>query len=85
MPKLKSTYKSDPAQEVTKTEKEIPNENIDAIRARQLSHQKIKSYSLQNKIKILLLNSKSIFFSTTLHIFSVYSKYGIHFVKLLSS
>lgn len=58
LPKLKNTDKNSIVQDVAKTEKEITNENIDPIRARQLSHNKIKLYSLENKIKILLFNSK---------------------------
>lgn len=57
-PKSKNSHKRDPVQVTSKIEKEIINENIDPIRARQLSHVKIKSYSLENKIKILLFNSK---------------------------
>lgn len=58
LPKVKSSYKKDPVKVISKNEKEIINENIDPIRARQLSYVKIKSYSLENKIKILLFNSK---------------------------
>lgn len=68
LPKLKNSQTKDPAQVVSKNEKEIINENIDPIRARQLSHIKIKSYSLENKIKILLFNSK--FFSCYSKLFS---------------
>lgn len=55
--KLKDTTNKDSVQEIIK-EKEMINENIDPIRARQLSHHAIKYYSLENKIKILLFNSK---------------------------
>jgi len=58
LPKLKCTYSKDPVPELKKNSKEITKENIDPIRARQLSHNKIKLYSLENKIKILLFNSK---------------------------
>lgn len=58
LPKQKSTDKNNIFHKITKNEKEIINENIDPIRARQLSHNKIKLYSLENKIKILLFNSK---------------------------
>lgn len=62
LPKLKSSYKNYIVQEITLKEKEIDNENINPIRARQLSYNKIKSYSLENKIKILLFNSKFFFY-----------------------
>lgn len=56
-PKSMNTNKKNPTQAVTKPEKEI-NENINPFKARQLSLKKIKSYSLENQIKILLFNSK---------------------------
>jgi len=46
---------------ITKVEKEVINENINAIRSRQLSRNEIKSYSLEKKIKILLFNGKLLF------------------------
>lgn len=59
LPKLTNTITKDSSQKDTKNEIEIiVNENIDSIKARQLSHNKIKSYSLENKIKIILFNSK---------------------------
>lgn len=63
LPKSKNSHKKDPVQVTSKNEKEIINETIDPIRARQLSHVKIKSYSLENKIKILLFNSKFLVFA----------------------
>lgn len=64
LPKLNCTIRKDPSQGDTKTEVDIiVNETIDSIKARQLSHNKIKSYSLENKIKILLFNSKLFFVS----------------------
>lgn len=59
-PKLKSTYTKSPAQGVNENEKEVSKDNIDPILARQLSYHKIKLYSLENKIKIILFNSKLI-------------------------
>ncbi|KAL5237487.1 hypothetical protein ACI65C_004897 [Semiaphis heraclei] len=50
----------DPDIAITKVEKEVINENINAIRSRQLSQNEIKSYSLEKKIKILLFNAKMI-------------------------
>jgi hypothetical protein len=58
LPKLRSSHKNDIVQEITLNEKVNDIENINPIRARQLSYNKIKSYSLENKIKILLFNSK---------------------------
>lgn len=58
LPKASAMNQKEPTQGITKQEKTINNENIDPIRARQLSHKKIKSYSLENKIKIILFNSK---------------------------
>ncbi|XP_050440506.1 DNA-directed RNA polymerase III subunit RPC5 isoform X2 [Adelges cooleyi] len=46
--------------EITTKEKSILNEVVNPIKARQLSHEKIKQYSLENKIKILLFNTKMI-------------------------
>lgn len=51
----------DPDIAITKVEKEVINENINAIRSRQLSQNEIKSYSLEKKIKILLFNGKLFF------------------------
>lgn len=56
-PKSKSTNKTNPVKQVTKTEKEI-HESINPFKARQLSLKKIKCYSLENQIKIFLFNSK---------------------------
>lgn len=61
-PKLKRTHE-DLIQKVTKNENCITDENIDPIKARRLSYNKIKSYSLENKIKIILFNSKLFFIS----------------------
>lgn len=58
LPKSKNIHEKDIVEELNKNEKEIAKENIDPIRARQLSYHKIKSYSLENKIKIILFNSK---------------------------
>lgn len=58
LPKSKNTNEKEIIEEHDKNEKEIVKENIDPIRARQLSYNKIKSYSLENKIKIILFNSK---------------------------
>lgn len=58
LPKSKNTNEKEITEEHDKNEKEIVKENIDPIRARQLSYNKIKSYSLENKMKIILFNSK---------------------------
>ncbi|XP_026817433.1 DNA-directed RNA polymerase III subunit RPC5-like isoform X2 [Rhopalosiphum maidis] len=50
----------DPGISITKIVKEVNDENITAIRARQLSRSEIKSYSLKKQIKIFLLNAKMI-------------------------
>ncbi|XP_060846618.1 DNA-directed RNA polymerase III subunit RPC5-like [Rhopalosiphum padi] len=50
----------DPDISITKVFKEVNDENINTIRARQLSHSEIKSYSLEKQIKIFLLNAKMI-------------------------
>ncbi|XP_022181333.1 DNA-directed RNA polymerase III subunit RPC5 isoform X3 [Myzus persicae] len=60
LPHTNRTDQKQPDIVVTKVEKEVINENINAIRARQLSQNEIKSYSLENKIKILLFNAKMI-------------------------
>lgn len=59
-PKLQSTYTKSATQEMDKNETELLKNNIDPILARKLSHNKIKLYSLENKIKIILFNSKLI-------------------------
>jgi len=61
LPQLNETDQKYPDIVITKVEKEVINENINAIRARQLSQNNIKSYSLENKIKILLFNGKLLF------------------------
>lgn len=59
LPKLKKTNE-DLIQKVTKNENYITDENIDPVKARQLSYNKIKSYSLENRIKIILFNTKMV-------------------------
>lgn len=56
--KISNSNNKDSTQVVTKQVNDTINENIDSIKARKLSHKKIKSYSLENKIKIILFNSK---------------------------
>lgn len=63
LPKSNSIDQKDPEPVLIKTEKEIINENINGFRARQLSNNEIKSYSLENKIKFILFNSKLFFIS----------------------
>ncbi|VVC36160.1 Hypothetical protein CINCED_3A019093 [Cinara cedri] len=65
LPKIKNTTNNINTQEPI-LEIKIINENIDSIRARQLSHHDIKLYSLENKIKILLLNTKMVSTKTLL-------------------
>ncbi|XP_060863252.1 uncharacterized protein LOC132939863 [Metopolophium dirhodum] len=60
LPYSNRTDLKDPDITITKVEKEVINENINAIRSRQLSKNEIKSYSLEKKIKILLFNAKMI-------------------------
>ncbi|CAH1732329.1 unnamed protein product [Aphis gossypii] len=60
LPKSDTIDEKDPDLSITKIEKEVINENINAIRARQLSRNEIKSYPLEKKIKILLFNAKMI-------------------------
>ncbi|XP_060857041.1 DNA-directed RNA polymerase III subunit RPC5-like [Metopolophium dirhodum] len=60
LPYSNGTDLKDPDITITKVEKEVINENINAIRSRQLSKNEIKSYSLEKKIKILLFNAKMI-------------------------
>lgn len=64
LPKSKNIYEKEIVEELDKNEKEMAKENIDPIRARQLSYNSIKSYSLENKIKIILFNSKLYSLST---------------------
>jgi len=61
LPYSNTTDQKDPDITITKVEKEVINENINAIRSRQLSKNEIKSYSLEKKIKILLFNCKLLF------------------------
>lgn len=68
LPHTNRTDQKQPDIVVTKVEKEVINENINAIRARQLSQNEIKSYSLENKIKILLFNGK-LFLLSQIHSF----------------
>lgn len=69
LPKSKCSYSKDLVPEFKKNLKEITKENVDPIRARQLSHNNIKMYSLENKIKILLFNSKLLFYFFSCTIF----------------
>jgi len=57
LPKLKR-MDEDHVRKITNNKKDIIDENIDPIKARRLSCNKIKLYSLENKIKIILFNSK---------------------------
>jgi len=58
LPHTNRTDQKHPDIVITKVEKEVINENINAIRARQLSQNEIKLYSLEKKIKIILFNGK---------------------------
>jgi len=58
LPKLKKANEDLIKKVTVKNKKDISIENIDPIKARQLSYNKIKSYPLENKIKIILFNSK---------------------------
>lgn len=60
LPQSNDTIQKDQDQTFTKVEKKVIYKSINAIRARQLSHNDIKSYSLEKKIKILLFNAKMI-------------------------
>lgn len=60
LPKLKSANEDLIKKVTVKNKKYISNENIDPIKARQLSYNKIKSYPLENKIKIILFNTKMV-------------------------
>jgi len=61
LPYSNKIVQKDPEITIAKVEKELINENINAIRSRQLSKNEIKSYSLDKKIKILLFNGKLLF------------------------
>lgn len=58
LPQSDTIDEKDPDLSITKIEKEVINENINVIRARQLSRNEIKLYPLEKKIKILLFNGK---------------------------
>lgn len=70
LPYSNRTDQEDPDITMTKVDKEVINENINVVRSRQLSKNKIKSYSLEKKIKIHLFNGKLLFVISDFTVFN---------------